>query len=224
MTSTTSDRTVCFTCNKEKITYFCQGCLNRFCLNHLNTHRQNLHQELDQIQTDHDQLRQNLNEEKSNPDDHGLIKQIDQWEQNSIEKIKQTAQQCRLKWTNYSDEYLDIMEKKINDFAQQIKQMNAEDEFNEIDLNHLKEKLEKLEGELHRPNNVSIKEQSSSFIAEISLLLPLHKGKTKNIYEKIHSIPEPLRYAMETIWYNNSRRKWSRKPIESTRTSFRDLF
>ena len=60
-----SDRTICVTCNKEKITYSCQGCLQRFCLDDLPKHRQILSQQLDR-----DQLRQNLNDQKFMSTEH----------------------------------------------------------------------------------------------------------------------------------------------------------
>ena len=104
-------------------------------------------------------------------------RRVDRWEEESIDRIKQTAQQCRDKWINYSGASLLGIEKKLNDLAGQIKEMNSENEYNEIDLSHVKQRLEKLQEEVHRPTNVSIKGQSPTFINQISLLLPLYKGK-----------------------------------------------
>ena len=39
-----------------------------------------------------------------------------------------------------------------------------------------------LEKELNQPPNVSIQQQSTSFINKISLLLPLEKGKNQSIF------------------------------------------
>ena len=65
---------------------------------------------------------------------------------------------------------------KLNDLAKRIKEMQQENEFNEIDVNHLKGKLEKLQEQLHQPADVLLREQSTSFIDDISLLLPTKKG------------------------------------------------
>ena len=59
------------------------------------------------------------------------------------------------------------------DLAQRIKVINEENEFNEIDLNDLKQRLEKLQDELNRPMNISIEQPS---MGEISLQLPFEKG------------------------------------------------
>jgi len=60
-----------------------------------------------------------------------LIKQINQWEKDSIDKIKQTAEQCRQKLTNKS---LLKTEKKSNHLAQKIKEMLQENELDDVDL------------------------------------------------------------------------------------------
>ena len=176
--ATTANRTLCATCNAEKLTYPCQGCRKEFCFDDLAQHRKDLVQQLNQLQNDHNKLRQNLNDHKTDSKAHTLIQQIDRWENHSIDKIKQIAQQCRERWMNYSHRFLRKLEKKVNDLAQQSGNMQKqENEFNEIDLNQLKEKLHKLQEELRQPPNVAIKEQPRSLVNNIYLRLPFGKGK-----------------------------------------------
>ena len=184
--SIASRKTNCIICNKCKITYICQGCSRDFCLDHLSEHRKNLGQQLEQIQTDHDQLRQNLNDYQIDPMKHLLIKTIDQWERDSINNIQQTAQRCRTEWIDYSNNFLLEMEKKLNQLAQQIQQIHQENEFSEIDLNLLKQKLQILQKELERPGNVVFKQCSTTSLNSISLLLPLGKGKTEVLTSDLH--------------------------------------
>lgn len=176
--ASTSDRTNCAICNKEKITYLCQGCSQRFCLDDLPKHRQNLSQEFDQIQNDHNQFRQNLNDQKLTVTEHSLIKQIDQWEKESIDEIRQTAQQCREQFIKYSNEVYHHIEQELNKFTEKMEGIRQENEFNELDLNALTEILDDLQEEYHQPSNVSIQQQSISLINDISLLIPLETGKT----------------------------------------------
>ena len=89
--ATTSLKTNCVLCNKSKITYICQGCSQHFCLDHLPEHRKNLGQQLEQIQNDHDQLRQDFMEQPSDRMKHPLSKQIDQWEKKSIAKNQRNS-------------------------------------------------------------------------------------------------------------------------------------
>lgn len=173
----TSTKTICVVCNKEMRTYTCDGCLQRFCHKHLDEHRKNLEREFDQIETDHDELRQMINEHKQDRKEHPLIDEIDQWEISSIDKIKETANQCRKKLTDYVDSSLLDLEIELNDLARQIKERRRENEFNDLDLNNFKRKLNQLHEELLHPPNVVLNKQSTSFINFISIHTQYRKTK-----------------------------------------------
>jgi adenylosuccinate synthase len=84
----------CVKCGSKGVGIFkCQGCSNIFCRKHAGEHRDNLSQQLDGIVHEHDQLHQLINQEKN--DYHPLINQINQWEENSIQKIQKVAQTIR---------------------------------------------------------------------------------------------------------------------------------
>ncbi len=84
----------CIKCASKGIGIFkCQGCSNVFCRKHATEHRVNLSYQLDEIAYEHDQLHQIINQE--NNDNHPLINQLNQWEQNSIIKIRQIADNIR---------------------------------------------------------------------------------------------------------------------------------
>ena len=188
--TTTTTKTVCVVCNKGKITYICQGCSKHFCFEHLSEHRKNLGQQLHQIQNDHDQLRQNLNDQKIDPNKHPCIEQIDRWEKDSMEKIQQTAQQCRSECINYVSRCLMQMEKRLNELAEQINEIHQENEYSEIDLNQLERKLEKLRRDCHRLTDVPFKQRSTTLINSVSLRLPVDKGEIEPLeqHEKIRFI------------------------------------
>ena len=63
-TTTATSKATCVLCEKIKVTYICEGCAKRFCIEHLLQHRTNIEQEFDQLQNDHDQLRQQINDLK----------------------------------------------------------------------------------------------------------------------------------------------------------------
>ncbi|CAF1436230.1 unnamed protein product [Adineta steineri] len=137
-----NNKTQCFKCNKEKITYPCEGCSNRFCFIHLTEHQQTLNEELNRVINDYDEFKERINEQKQNLQNDSLIKQINE------------------------------IEKKFNDLSEQIKQIHQENEFNEINLNYLKNQLRKITEELNNSSNISVKENSQSFINEISIISP----------------------------------------------------
>src|SRR4051812_16979349 len=84
MASSTTKRSLCKACNKVPSVFLCQGCQKDFCSNHAKKHRQELSKQLETITIEHDQLKQNLDEYMGKSSHHPLMKEIDQWETQSI--------------------------------------------------------------------------------------------------------------------------------------------
>ena len=61
----------------------------------------------------------------------------------SIDNIQQRAKQYRADWINYSNIILNT-EKKLDELVEQIKEIRQENQMNDLDLNDLKEKLDRL--------------------------------------------------------------------------------
>ncbi|CAF4191031.1 unnamed protein product, partial [Adineta steineri] len=123
-----SNKTLCFICNEEKITHPCKGCSKEFCFKDLAEHKQILNDELDHIVSEYNEFEKTIDEQKQNPSNHLLMKKIDQWEINSIEKIKEKAQHWREVVLEYSPTLINDIEKKFNDLTEQIKQIREENE------------------------------------------------------------------------------------------------
>jgi flagellar biosynthesis GTPase FlhF len=161
----------CFMCDKEKSTYSCRGCSRDFCFDHLQEHRQTFGQQFDKIENDRDQFQQKLNEQKEeDPKKRPLIQQINRWEHDSIEKIKETAEECRQTVNEHTNKYFIEIEIKLSELTEELRQVRRENEFNEIDLNKFKIKLTKLTEELYKPPNISTEHGCASFINKISVI------------------------------------------------------
>ncbi len=95
--ASSSSKAPCATCgNKAAGIYRCEGCLKVFCRKHLNEHRDLLGHQLDEIVLEHDTLQQTIAENKSKQNNqHPVLKEIDQWEKDSIVKIQQLAEEAR---------------------------------------------------------------------------------------------------------------------------------
>ncbi|CAF0932841.1 unnamed protein product [Adineta steineri] len=178
-------RVQCYICNKGNATYLCRGCSKDFCFQHLTEHRQMLQRQLEEIINDHDQFQQTIIHQKHNPDNSSLIQQINQWEKNSIEKIQQTAQQCRETLMKLKQKSINDMEKKFSELSQKLKQIRQENEFNEIDLNHFQLKLTQITEEFLQPSNISLRQDSQEFIKKISVIsLPEQIRTKKNKFQQ----------------------------------------
>jgi hypothetical protein len=174
MAASTS-RAQCVKCGKERATLKCSGCSQDFCYTHLSDHRQELSLQLDDIEVHRDVFRQTLNEQTTNPKNHPLMKQIDQWEEDSIRKIQQTAKECRQQILHNSTEHINNTEINLVKLTDQLRQARQENDFNEIDLHEFRQKLTQLVEELDKPKNISIQQNSSSLVDKICVVISSRK-------------------------------------------------
>jgi hypothetical protein len=175
MTKTTTGKGRCIVCGKEKSAVKCEGCSQIFCFDHLPIHHQELNMQLHEIEMNRDLFRQMLTEQVNNLGKHSFIKQIDQWEAESIKLIEQTAKQCRQLVLQHTDQYLIEIEINLAHFTDQLRQIRRENDFNEIELNEFKHRLKQLQRELDRPPNISIQQDTTSFINKISVVVSTGK-------------------------------------------------
>ncbi|CAF0815709.1 unnamed protein product [Adineta steineri] len=197
----TNNKTLCFTCNKEKITFPCKGCSEEFCLIHFTEHQKTLSEELNRIIGDYDQFKQTINEQTQNPLNHLLIKEINQWERDSIEIIQQKAQHCRQIVIEYLSTFFNNIEMKFNDLNEQIKQIHQENEFNEINLSYLTNELIEITKELNNSSKIYIQQDSQSFINDISIILS-KKSKFNKWKQNAIIVAGENRYGHELNQFN----------------------
>ena len=178
--------TRCFTCQDETTTYSCPGCEKHFCVDDLIKHREELKSQFHQIEHQTNEFVQMLNDQqKTILNNHPTIIQINLWEQKSIEKIKQTAEQQRQFVQQSIHGYLPQIQTQFDDFTQQIQQINKNKDFNEKVLEKLQIQLEQIQ----QPMNIEIKQDSSStFIHKLSIQIiqpldqanPYHRQQLKS--------------------------------------------
>ena len=159
-----SSKTQCFTCNKETSTYYCRGCSKDFCFDHLTEHHQSFNQHFDGIENDRDQFQQRLVEYKKDSTKQLLLEEINKWEEDSINKIKQTAETCRQILLEHINDFITEMENKLITLTDQLINIRKENEFDEINLYQLKTKLTK---GFDRSPIVSTEQNLASFINKI---------------------------------------------------------
>lgn len=167
----------CSVCQKATRTFMCDGCLQRFCDVDLKEHLQLLDVKLNEIENDYDQFRQFFINRKSELEKYPLIEQINQWEHDSIEKIKYKAQESRQKLTEYTKNNLFRFDNGLNQLANQLKEPHKENQFNEIDLENLRRQLKTLKNEFDVSTKITAKQQPTTLIDQISLLIPPSQGK-----------------------------------------------
>lgn len=206
MATATSMKTICVVCNKEMRTYLCDGCSQRFCRKHLDEHHNDLARQFDGLEMHHDELRARIIQQREDGKQHRIMNEIERWESESIEKIKQIADQCRERLIKYIDWFCLRMEKKLSILARDMRERRHENEFNDLDLDQLKQKLKEIETNILQPMDMIIEKQPTSFISSISLRTPLGMGNHIDIL----FLSSSSRHPMETSWTNHRRKRWRR--------------
>ena len=185
--ATGNTRNQCYSCHKQTRTYLCQGCSQNFCFEDLTKHHQDLHAELEKIENDHGQFRQMIIDQKENIGQSSSIKQIDQWEKDSIDKIQQRAKECREEVIEFKNKCLIKFEDRLNNLMQQIRELRSRNQFNEFDLNLIQSRFRKIREDFEKPKNISIEQDSSRFIPRIFVILPIDERNFARSNESIFS-------------------------------------
>jgi hypothetical protein len=167
--ATAADRKRCAICNKEKATLRCGGCSKDFCFTHVADHRQELSKQLDEVEVTRDLFRQALTEQSSQPQKHPLVQQIDKWERESINKIRQTAEEARQLIFQHTAGQITDTEVQLNKLTDQLRQSRQEDDFFETDLSRWKKELARLTEALKTSSNINIRQNSVPLVTKITV-------------------------------------------------------
>ncbi|CAF0730212.1 unnamed protein product [Adineta steineri] len=157
----------CVKCGKEKSTVRCDGCSQPFCYNHLIEHRQELDKQLDEIEVNRDLFRQTLTDQSAKPENQTLMKQVNQWEQDSIDKIRHTANKARELILKHTTKYLTEIEIKLDTLTKQLRESREENDFIEADLQRWNTQLIEMNNELDKPSNITIQQDLTPLISTI---------------------------------------------------------
>ncbi|CAF4244609.1 unnamed protein product [Rotaria sp. Silwood2] len=155
----------CTACgNKNAGIFRCEGCLQVFCRKHLNEHRDFLSYQLDEIAQEHDILQQTIVENEDKQINHlPILKQIDQWEKVSIEKIQQTAEEARIQVKTLTS--LQTASKELHDLAERLEKARIDDDYVETDLRTWTNMLQKLKDDINTFSpSISIQENPEEIL------------------------------------------------------------
>ncbi|CAF5125542.1 unnamed protein product [Rotaria sp. Silwood1] len=139
--ATTTGKTSCIICKKSKMTVKCSGCSKDFGLNHISEHHNELSQQLGTIEDQFNDLKLEMDEQKSNPQKPELMKQIDKWERESIEKVRQVADEVRRELSSYIVTFATNLDFKLKQLTQKIIQCRKDNDFADQEIQVFNEEL-----------------------------------------------------------------------------------
>ncbi len=97
-----------------------------------------------------------LNQQTTKPDSHPLIKQINEWEKESIAKIQRKAKELRGQLLQLATGHLDELSKKLRHLSGKLNESRESDSFVETDLQDWRKSLDDLKANLVSPSTFSI--------------------------------------------------------------------
>jgi len=181
----------CATCSKEKAILKCEGCTQTFCYNHVVDHRQELNKQLEDVEITCDLIRDTLIKQTADSQKHPLIQKINEWEHDSIEKIRQTAEEARRMLMKYTIGHVAEIEVKLSKVTKQIRQSRQENDFFETELRQWKENLTKLKQELPlKSPSITIRQDSTPLVTKMyvdvlgKFIILIKKNRADLIYKK----------------------------------------
>ncbi len=149
----------------------CRGCGKDFCMSHANQHRQELGKQMDELTLDHDQFRQKLMEKQSidTPYYSHLKQKIKQWEEESIGKIHQVANDARKNLENMIEQHSIQLTEALAKIAHEIDHARKEDEYFETDIQQWTQQLYQLKNNLAKSSVCNIRQEKNAvpFISKI---------------------------------------------------------
>ena len=113
---------------------------------------------MDDIVQEHDQVREALSPEVTAPH---LLSRIIEWEQQSIEAIKDTAKQARIDLQASLDHTKKRLGNSLDNMAEQLKSSQASNVYTEKELDEWLGQLKQLQQLLEKPVNIEIVEDDA---------------------------------------------------------------
>lgn len=163
------NRSLCSICGKIPSLSFCTGCQRVFCIDHAEQHRLELSSLLDKIIVDHNQCKQTLIQYTEELNNHPLIKQITDWESQSMERIRQVANDARKQVFNAFEQFANNAIGMMKNLTEVLTKAQEEENFLERDLRQWMETLGQLKKELDKPPTINVRKAGPElpFISKI---------------------------------------------------------
>ncbi|CAF1149661.1 unnamed protein product [Rotaria sordida] len=104
---------------------------------------------MDELTTNQDQFQQMITEQESQPNCHPLIKKINEWTQESIDKIHRADEDARKQLLTILVTHRSKVTNDLTYFIQELSKARNEDDYIETDLEEWIERLNKLQRDLN---------------------------------------------------------------------------
>jgi hypothetical protein len=151
MATATAQRKPCSKCEKGGGIFTCDGCQQSFCRKHSDEHRQELATQMDSIGQEYDVIQRDINKET---DAHPLLRRINTWERETINKIQQVANQARVELNQLISETKQELGTTMAGLANELQTSRESEDYTELDLKRWINQLNELRQDLEQSMNM----------------------------------------------------------------------
>ena len=171
-------------CNQRAIAY-CEGCEQRYCPRHFEEHRNLLQDNMTRLIQEHDDIKNSLEKQRNTGEIYQPLKRICDWEQKSIVKIKERANELRIELGKYAETHNEEFKQKFEILSKQINEYRQNCDFIESDLYRLKQEINDLKLNFTSSIIVQIEQHDGVTLVE-NIKVTLVKQKTNELFEEIY--------------------------------------
>jgi len=206
MASRRQQKNLCIICGKMVGVFSCRGCAENFCLRHTNDHRDLLQKSMNEILYNYDLFQRNIQRQTTEQYQYLLMKQIDQWEQQSIDKIRQLADNTRQELVTIIQDHNNNLKENLEELKQQIDIACQDGGFYENDLKEWTERLNELQKIFIEQQIIKFDEDINSipFISKISIN-PISNKSVRNDQKIIENLYEDYSNRKEKDEYSSGK-------------------
>lgn len=168
--NSTLNRKSCVKCFDGVGHILCGRCEQWMCTKHFNEHREAFSAEMNQIRREHEDLLRICYQE--NYDTHPLLVRINSWEQQSIAKIRQAANEARTMLKKHLDQIKNQLKLSLAQVTREQQATRDAQNYTEMQVKRWMEQLKELREQLEQPKMIEIQhDQIESHISDVIRLL-----------------------------------------------------
>ena len=132
---------------------------------------------MDHLTQQHDELHQDLI--STNDDQHPLVICINKWEQRSIERIRQVADDVRQSVKEHLNTNKMKLQRSLDEITDELRSNRENDDYTEIELQRWLSQLTELRQQLFQPSTIEINHDGDDFLEKIPLIKLENKEEKK---------------------------------------------
>jgi hypothetical protein len=157
--SAISTKPYCVTCGKEIIVLKCESCCRTSCDTQL----------VVQCDATNKQSEAKVNQQIQQ---HALMQQVDDWECNAINRIRETAEEARRLILKHTTERISLITMKLTKLTEQLQQYQRANNFIAKTESQWQDELTQLSKQLVEPSSVTVRQLFTPLVTKIHVDIP----------------------------------------------------